>query len=290
MNANETRKLAAALTAAPESRFEGARGLKDAVKALAGGGGGRAYLVRSEYRSLCGSLALDVPEGATVRRMARRLAAVGRECRRSPSLAADHRRRFAGGKGTIVFLDMFPGFPRAVEECLGDEFSGSSYRFEYVVGRVDRGAVGLEHTAFVSPANGYGYMRGGIDGAYAGLFPGIERRVQAAMKATRTYPLQPGQAVGVPAHPVRNTWLIAAPTMERPGTDVSGTSNAGWAFFAVLHEFDRLRREEGVTTLVCPGLGTGVGGMTEADCARQVLTALRTHVHGGTGHPSLYWS
>lgn len=290
MNANETRKLAAALTGEPSSRFETLGGLKDAVKFLKGTGN-RSYLIRSEYASLCKMLKLDVDEDATIKQMARKLMIVGRECRRSSSLADEHRRNLKSGdiKPTIVFLDMFAAFPDAVRGCFGTEFLNSGYDFDFVVDRVDRrGAVNFENAAFVSPANGYGYMRGGIDGVYSKLFPGVESKVMVAMKATSTYPLEPGQVVSVCTRDRTNTWLISAPTMVKPGMNISDTSNAGWAFFAIMYEFDRLYHEKGVTTLVCPGLGTGVGGMPETRCANQIRNALRNHVYGGTDHPNLY--
>lgn len=284
MNAHEIRGLASALTG--EDFGQDSQGLRRAAEVL-GARDGRAYLCRPEYLALCRALvgADGAADDASVRKLASLLRLVGRDCRRAPDLADKHRACFRTFRGipaeppglTIVFLDMFRRFPDAVEACLGTEFSGS-FALEFVSGRIDLGAVDLGGAAVVSPANGLGYMRGGIDGAYAKMFAGVELEVQAAMRASGHYPLPVGMAVSVPVGAAAaNTWLISAPTMATPGKNVASTNNAERAFLAALGEFDRLSRERGVTTLVCPGLATGVGGMSEHECARQIRAALRAH-------------
>src|SRR5882757_6243547 len=65
--------------------------------------------------------------------------------------------------------------------------------------RVFRGSVtDLEVAAVVSPANSFGWMRGGIDGVYSRWLPGIEDRVRAAIAAEWGSELPVGETVLVP--------------------------------------------------------------------------------------------
>lgn len=266
LTAHETRKLARSLDSDATHYF------KDVREAVAFLGGSGLKLRKDDYRALCDRL--KVESDGPVRALARRLAAVGRECRNDAAKAVVHRRNFRGV--TVVFLDMGASFISAVREQLegvdADAHAGGPYHFEYITGLVDR--VPRESTAFVSPANSMGYMRGGIDGAYSNMFLGVEGAVQDAMKQTGRYPLPVGDAVAVLVDSVTNTWLIAAPTMPRPGMNVHSTQNARAAFEAALRVFDVLTVEAGVTRLVCPGLCTGVGGMSVENCASQIRAAI----------------
>jgi len=148
--------------------------------------------------------------------------------------------------------------------------------------RVFRGSVtDLEVAAVVSPANSFGWMRGGIDGVYSRWLPGIEDRVRAAIAAEAGGELAVGETVLVPTGVATPAWLISAPTMRQPGERLhrSGTA-AHAAARAVL-----LRWRDGVLpdgrpvrdvldSIALPGLGTGVGGLSPAVCARRVAEAL----------------
>lgn len=75
-------------------------------------------------------------------------------------------------------------------------------------------------------------------------------------------------------------FLVSAPTMYSPGSSISGTGNAGAAVFAVLgcvQKYNRLLAKlslKPITTIVLPGMGTGVGGMTPSEYAREAVGAL----------------
>eukprot|EP00873_Tetraselmis_striata_P043815 jgi/Tetstr1/464079/TSEL_008884.t1 len=176
---------------------------------------------------------------------------------------------------TIIFVDRDDRFVSEVRSLLGHRHG--EYDIVYVNDSVVRAP--RRDCLFVSPANSLGFMDGGIDAAYMEMFDGIEGRVKAAIAALgfttamdRPY-LSVGSSVTVPAQPETNTWLASCPTMFLPG-NVYDTRNAFFAFGAALGAFDKARRRHGVTTLVCPGLATGVGRMPKDECALQIRDAL----------------
>jgi O-acetyl-ADP-ribose deacetylase (regulator of RNase III) len=150
--------------------------------------------------------------------------------------------------------------------------------------RVFRGSVtDLEVAAVVSPANSFGWMRGGIDGVYSRWLPGIEDRVRAAIAAEWGGELPVGETVLVPTgiEPPAPAWLISAPTMRQPGErlDRAGTA-AGLAARAILRRWrdgvlpDGRPVRDVAGSIALPGLGTGVGGLAPKTCARRVAEAL----------------
>lgn len=65
--------------------------------------------------------------------------------------------------------------------------------------------------------------------------------------------------------------FIMAPTMERPGTDVSKTNNAYLAAYATFELLQAWAMEH--YTVVMPGMGTNIGRMDPEECAWQVRKA-----------------
>lgn len=131
--------------------------------------------------------------------------------------------------------------------------------------------------AIVSPANSQGFMNGGIDGVYRELFPGVEQRVRAAIAAS---PLRVngglpiGQTLVVETGHAVVPYLIVAPTMVWPSKVrdhrvIAEAMKAIWLRGRIIEEV--LRRP---VTVLCPGLGTGVGMMSASDSARQIRAAL----------------
>jgi O-acetyl-ADP-ribose deacetylase (regulator of RNase III) len=135
--------------------------------------------------------------------------------------------------------------------------------------------------AVISPANSYGWMRGGIDAVYAQTFPGVEQRVRSAVLAYHGGELPVGQALIVPTGMMSPAWLISAPTMREPGEllppDTVHPYLAARAVFRLWRdgrlEDDERPVREVVRMLALPGLGTGVGGVAPETCARQVMAA-----------------
>ncbi|WP_329070109.1 macro domain-containing protein [Amycolatopsis sp. NBC_01480] len=146
--------------------------------------------------------------------------------------------------------------------------------------RVHRGSVlDVAAQAVVSPANSYGWMRGGIDAVYARAFPGVEQSVRSAVLASYGGELPIGESVIVPTGEAEPAWLISAPTMREPGEVLpADTVHPYLAARAVFLQWQHGQLDHGpvrdhVTTIAMPGLGTGFGGVPPAVCARQVAAA-----------------
>ncbi|WP_315979928.1 macro domain-containing protein [Aliamphritea spongicola] len=128
----------------------------------------------------------------------------------------------------------------------------------------------------VSPANSFGIMDGGLDLAIRHeLGNNIEARVQDCIVREYYGELPVGNAAVVKTDHGVWPYLIVAPTMRVP-ENIRHTLNAYLAFRAVLiavHRHNTLRPEDAIRTLICPGLGTGVGRMPPAQCAMQMKLA-----------------
>ncbi|HJQ45134.1 MAG TPA: macro domain-containing protein [Amycolatopsis sp.] len=147
--------------------------------------------------------------------------------------------------------------------------------------RVHRGSVlDVEAHAVVSPSNSYGWMRTGVDSVYARAFPDVQQNVRSAVLAYHGGELPIGDAVIVPTGETEPAWLISAPTLREPGEHLpEDTVHPYLAARAVFLLWRDGKVDHGVEvrrvvdTIAMPGLGTGVGGVTPATCARQVAAA-----------------
>jgi O-acetyl-ADP-ribose deacetylase (regulator of RNase III) len=132
--------------------------------------------------------------------------------------------------------------------------------------------------AIVSPANSFGFMDGGLDLAIRNVLGDqIQHRVQQVILDKHLGELPVGSAEIVATDHPRWPYLISAPTMRVP-EPVSFTINAYLAFRAALlaaMHFNRAAGERKIASLVCCGLGTGVGGIAPARCATQMLLAYK---------------
>lgn len=135
--------------------------------------------------------------------------------------------------------------------------------------------IDVKADAIVSPANSFGFMDGGIDAVYTYQFgDGLQQRLQAAIEQDFDGELPVGTAVIVPTMHKDIPWCISAPTMRVP-RNVAETVNAYLAFRAALlaviaHNASGLSP---IRSVLCPGLGTAVGQMPVARCARQMRIA-----------------
>jgi O-acetyl-ADP-ribose deacetylase (regulator of RNase III) len=134
--------------------------------------------------------------------------------------------------------------------------------------------------AVVSPANSFGWMRGGIDAIYAEAFPNVEQTVRSGVLAFHGGELPVGEALIVPTGVSAPAWLISAPTMRQPGELLPvDTVHPYLAARGVFRLWQNGLLDEGVLirevvrSIGLPGLGTGVGGVSPATCARQVIAA-----------------
>jgi O-acetyl-ADP-ribose deacetylase (regulator of RNase III) len=135
--------------------------------------------------------------------------------------------------------------------------------------------------AMISPANSFGIMDGGLDLAIRDrLGHLVQKRVQDAIREKHHGELPVGCAEIVETDRPEWKYLVAAPTMRVPES-VAFTLNAYLAFRAALVAVENFNRAAGVRrigSLVCCGLGTGVGGMSPARCAAQMQIAYKTMI------------
>jgi O-acetyl-ADP-ribose deacetylase (regulator of RNase III) len=135
--------------------------------------------------------------------------------------------------------------------------------------------VDVKADAIVSPANSFGFMDGGIDAVYTYQFgEGLQQRLQELLAAEHGGELPVGMAVVVPTMHDDIPWCISAPTMRVP-QDVAETVNAYLAFRAALRAVvaHNTSGQPPIKRVLCPGLGTAVGQMPFARCARQMRAA-----------------
>ena len=137
-----------------------------------------------------------------------------------------------------------------------------------VHGQVD--IMTFEGDAVVSPANSFGFMDGGIDLIYS-LNMGWEvmYMLQAKIRGEFDGELLVGQHTVVPTGYGRYPNLLVVPTMREPKRLVD-TDNVYLASKAL---FLAMRKHPELKTVVCPGLGTGTGGVSPAECARVMRMA-----------------
>jgi O-acetyl-ADP-ribose deacetylase (regulator of RNase III) len=121
----------------------------------------------------------------------------------------------------------------------------------------------------VSPANSFGIMDGGIDRAIRDHFGNnLDLRVQSFIESHFHGEMPVGHACTISTFNDDIPLLIIAPTMRTPG-NISDTLNAYIAFRAILLSV----KDRCLDSIVCCGLGTGVGKMDPEDCARQMRMA-----------------
>jgi O-acetyl-ADP-ribose deacetylase (regulator of RNase III) len=136
--------------------------------------------------------------------------------------------------------------------------------------------------AMVSPANSFGIMDGGLDLAIrATLGFQAQDAAQAVIRERHHGELPVGSAEVVASGDARWPWLVIAPTMRVP-ENVAHTLNPYLAFRAALLA---VARHGGIRSLVCPGLGTGIGGVDPHRCALHMRMALK-HVREPARLPS----
>lgn len=135
--------------------------------------------------------------------------------------------------------------------------------------------------AIVSPANSFGFMDGGIDQIYTNRFGWqLQDNLQKHIRTFFYGELPVGQATVVDTGDKEFPFLISAPTMIVPSY-VYDTTNAFLAFRAALH----VAVSNEFTSIVCPGLGTGVGRIPYSVCSQQMLRAYRHVIHRKIPYP-----
>jgi O-acetyl-ADP-ribose deacetylase (regulator of RNase III) len=133
----------------------------------------------------------------------------------------------------------------------------------------------------VSPANSFGMMDGGIDAAIIKFFGvSLERRVQQRILKDYLGEQPVGTSfiieTGHPQHP----FLAHTPTMRVPmaiaGTDVPYI--AMWAMLLAIRQHNQ-SSHHAIESVVCPGLGTGIGRVPYVESARQMALAYDNYLY-----------
>jgi len=123
--------------------------------------------------------------------------------------------------------------------------------------------------AIVSPANSYGFMRGGLDGVLTKRFGyHVSRRIQHLLIEEYGRELLIGEALSVETDDEICPNIICAPTMIVP-MDVSKTINVYLSTRAALVEADL----NGFESIAISAMGLGVGQVPPEICARQMRKA-----------------
>jgi O-acetyl-ADP-ribose deacetylase (regulator of RNase III) len=126
--------------------------------------------------------------------------------------------------------------------------------------------------AFVSPANSFGIMDGGIDGYIAKRYPEAVKSLHMGLEAIGGY-LPVGNALPVLTLDDDHPWMISAPTMEYPKriTDPMVVYNV---MRSILQVGDAYNSD---FTIAIPGLGTATGGIAPGLAAHLMWRAWEDH-------------
>ncbi|MEU7866228.1 macro domain-containing protein [Dactylosporangium sp. NPDC049140] len=134
-----------------------------------------------------------------------------------------------------------------------------------------KGSILNQHVdAWVTPTNSHGVMSGGVDAVILRqLGPGIQLRVQHAIRDEFGGTLPIGAAVCVPSGAANPKYLISAPTMHAQAENVRHTLNVALACAAAFQAVHmQNEREPGsITSVALVGMGAATGKVPPQVCA-----------------------
>ncbi len=138
-----------------------------------------------------------------------------------------------------------------------------------------------EFDCMVSPANSFGLMDGGVDGAITDFF-GEQLMIRVQRHIIEDYfGEQPvGTSFIIETNHPRHPFLAHTPTMRVPMT-IAYTDNVYKAMAAMLlavHKHNQTA-ERKIEMIACPGLGTGIGEVPFKEAARQMSLAYRNFLN-----------
>jgi O-acetyl-ADP-ribose deacetylase (regulator of RNase III) len=127
----------------------------------------------------------------------------------------------------------------------------------------------------VSPANSFGMMDAGMDAAIIQFFGiSLERKVKEQILEDYLGEQPVGTSLIVETAHVKHPFLAHTPTMRVPmsirGTDVPYV--AMWAMLLAIRQHNKTNQKK-ISSVVCPGLGTGIGQVPYTEAARQMAIA-----------------
>lgn len=169
----------------------------------------------------------------------------------------------------LVFFDISKEHVRAHQKILQNHIPNSQFILEDVRK--------IDADIYVSPANSYGYMDGGIDKVYSEMFPNIQKIVQdeidkiSTAKTRYGKPFLPvGSALIVPLP--NKKYMIVAPTMDFPRDIRKMPHYIYYAMVAILKVCQCYGFND-KTVVAIPGLGTLTGRLEPEEAAEQTLKA-----------------
>lgn len=124
---------------------------------------------------------------------------------------------------------------------------------------------------YVSPANSYGYMDGGIDETYMKMFPDIQSQVRETIHKYRIWDLNRGLFLPI-GSTIKVNQILCCPTMIAPEKIYQNgiyPANVYFAFLSIL--FYSLTEPD--KNIAIPGLGTGTGYIPPDLCAKEMFDA-----------------
>lgn len=132
-----------------------------------------------------------------------------------------------------------------------------------------------EYDCLVSPANSFGMMDGGMDAAIIDFFSrSLEDRVQQCILDDYLGEQPIGTSLIVETGHTKHPFLAHTPTMRVPmkiqGTDIPYV--AMWAMLLAVRQYNK-QFPGSINSVVCPGLGTGIGKVSYTEAARQMALA-----------------
>lgn len=127
----------------------------------------------------------------------------------------------------------------------------------------------------VSPANSFGMMDAGMDAAITQFFGlALERRVKEQILEDYLGEQPVGTSLIIETKHPKHPFLAHTPTMRVPmsikDTDVPYV--AMWAMLLAIRHHNKTSQQQ-ISSVVCPGLGTGIGQVSPAEAARQMAIA-----------------
>jgi O-acetyl-ADP-ribose deacetylase (regulator of RNase III) len=145
----------------------------------------------------------------------------------------------------------------------------------------DGSLLDIEADAIVSPGNSFGFMDGGLDARLVERYgSSMQQLVNLQLQRDWDGELPVGCALSVSLPGSGPGWLIVAPTMRVPMRLPRDSVNPYLAVRAVVREAGRIAGSRAPSQasfrVAMPGMGTGIGGVSPANFARQVRAALRS--------------
>lgn len=166
----------------------------------------------------------------------------------------------------IIFLDKNPEMIATLKEFFSDLDTSVEFDFQC---KSFTGSITAD--AVISCSNSFGILGAGFDGSLAAKYPFLQKRIHQDILGAFPYELPVGQSRIIPlSTDIR--YLIFTPTMRVPGTPLKGTTNVYLAMRAAMLAVQDPAYKD-IETIICPGMGTGVGGLPLEVAANQMCEA-----------------